>query len=217
MRQPLRRIAIPANDEALKADIAAVRQLILDEVNVKELEFVETGLLQKSVKCNFRVMGKKFGKLMKAVATVVGALSQDDIARLETEGKISLQADGQDIVVERDDVDIISQDIPGWSVEHDGALTVALDLTLTDELRREGLAREVVKRIQAYRKESGFDITDRISILFEDNAVLRAAVEAHQDYIASQVLAEEITFGTPQEAVTFEFEDFKAGADVKKV
>lgn len=217
VRQPLRRIAIPANDEALKADIAAVRQLILDEVNVKELEFVETGLLQKSVKCNFRVMGKKFGKLMKTVATVVGALSQDDIARLETEGKISLQADGQDIVVERDDVDIISQDIPGWSVEHDGALTVALDLTLTDELRREGLAREVVKRIQAYRKESGFDITDRISILFEDNALLRAAVEAHHDYIASQVLAEEITFGTPQEAVTFEFEDFKAGADVKKV
>ncbi|MBR7028519.1 MAG: isoleucine--tRNA ligase [Bacteroidaceae bacterium] len=217
VRQPLRRIAIPANDEALKADIAAVRQLILDEVNVKELEFVETGLLQKSVKCNFRVMGKKFGKLMKAVATVVGALSQDDIARLETEGKISLQADGQDIVVERDDVDIISQDIPGWSVEHDGALTVALDLMLTDELRREGLAREVVKRIQAYRKESGFDITDRISILFEDNAVLRAAVEAHHDYIASQVLAEEITFGTPQEAVTFEFEDFKAGADVMKV
>ena len=217
VRQPLRRIAIPATETSLKADIEAVRQLILDEVNVKELEFVETGLLKKSVKCNFRVMGKKFGKLMKAVAAAVAELGQDDIAKLETEGRIALQVEGQEAAVEREDVEIVSEDIPGWSVEHDGTLTVALDLTIDDDLRREGLAREVVKRIQAFRKESGFDITDRIRILFQDNATLRAAVEAHSEYIASQVLAETIEFGAPQGGVAFDFEDFNATADIEKV
>ncbi len=217
VRQPLRRIAIPATDERLKADINAVRRLILDEVNVKELNFVETGLLQKSVKCNFRVMGKKFGKLMKAVAAAVGAMSQADIARLETEGRISLLIEGNDTFVERDDVEIISQDIPGWSVEHDGTLTVALDLTIDDELRREGLAREVVKRIQAYRKESGFEITDRIRIRFEDNALLRQAVTAHYDYIATQVLAQQIDFGPTQADVQFDFDTFRAAASIEKV
>ena len=216
VRQPLRRIAIPATDAALKADIQAVTRLILDEVNVKELEFVETGLLQKSVKCNFRVMGKKFGKLMKAVAAAVGALSQDDIARIETDGRIALDVEGQQAVVERDDVEIVSQDIPGWSVEHDGTLTVALDLNIDDELRREALAREVVKRIQTYRKESGFDITDRISVLFDDNATLRAAVEAHRDYIAAQVLADDLRFGAPQSGPDFDFDGFSARTEIVK-
>ncbi|MBQ7634342.1 MAG: isoleucine--tRNA ligase [Bacteroidaceae bacterium] len=216
VRQPLHRIAIPATDAGLKADIESVCRLILDEVNVKELEFVETGLLQKTVKCNFRVMGKKFGKLMKAVAVAVSALSQDDIARLEGEGRILLQVEGQEAMVERDDVEILSQDIPGWSVAHDGALTVALDITLDEALKREGLAREVVKRIQTYRKDMGFDITDRIRVVFNHNTTLAAAVETHYKYIASQVLAESITFDAFADGTEFDFDGLKVLVNVER-
>ncbi|MBR1838323.1 MAG: isoleucine--tRNA ligase [Bacteroidaceae bacterium] len=216
VRQPLRRIAIPANDEALKRDIEAVTRLILDEVNVKALEFVETGLLQKSVKCNFRVMGKKFGKLMKAVAAAVSTMTQEDIAQLESNGRFELTVEGETITIERDDVEIVSQDIPGWSVEHDGTLTVALDLTIDEELRQEALAREVVKRIQTYRKECGFEITDRIDVVFEAQDELQAAVNAHRQYIASQVLADTLEFGTPEGLATFEFDGFSVKTDVKR-
>lgn len=194
VRQPLQRISIPVTDESMKLAIEAVKQLILDEVNVKELEFVEGNMLEKKVKCNFRIMGKKFGKLMKAVSAVVAEMSQAQIAELETAGRIELSVEEAPVVIEREDVEIVTDEIPGWTVANEGVLTVALDLTITDALKCEGLAREIVKRIQTYRKESGFEITDRINIIFQTDAELEAAVTAYGDYINGQVLAESFIF-----------------------
>ena len=218
VRQPLQCITVPITDSCLRDDLDSVRQLILDEVNVKELRFADANMLEKKVKCNFRVMGKKFGKLMKAVNAAVTALGQDDINRLDSEGCINLMVEGQEIAVERADVEIISEDMPGWTVANEGTLTVALDLQITPELRNEGLAREVVKRIQNYRKESGFDITDRICVTIQDVPQLREAAEAFADFIAAQVLADRIDFAAvmPETAVVFDFEDFKATMDIRK-
>ncbi len=194
VRQPLQKIAIPAADELMKSRIEAVKQLILSEVNVKELVFVEgDGILVKKIKCNFRTLGKKFGKLMKSVNVAVTEMTQEQIAELERNGNITLQVEGTDALIELADVEIFSEDVPGWTVANEGALTVALDVEVTEELRREGIAREIVKKIQAMRKESGFDITDRISLLVSSNEVSDAAVEQFRDYICNQVLADTLS------------------------
>ena len=216
VRQPLQCLSIPAIDATQKARIEAVQQLILDEVNVKELKFVDGGMLEKTVKCNFRVMGKKFGKLMKGVASVVGAMSQDDIARLEAEGHIDLSVDGTTVTVERADVDIVSEDIPGWVVANEGNLTVALDVTLTDELRNEGMAREIVKRIQAHRKESGFEITDHILVKIQNHPEIAAALSAYGDYVSGQVLADSIELVDGVEGTEFDFDSFKINVNIQK-
>ena len=218
VRQPLQCISIPVTDARLREDLDYVRQLILDEVNVKELRFADANMLEKKVKCNFRVMGKKYGKLMKAVNAAVTALSQDEINRFDQQGSLELMVEGQPIVVERADVEIISEDMPGWTVANEGSLTVALDLEITPALRSEGLAREVVKRIQGFRKESGFEITDRIAVTLQSQPQLREAVEAYADYIASQVLADTITFADnlTGESVEFDFDDFKAAVSIRK-
>ena len=216
VRQPLQCLSIPAIDATQKARIEAVQQLILDEVNVKELKFVDGGMLEKTVKCNFRVMGKKFGKLMKGVASVVGAMSQDDIARLEAEGHIDLSVDGTTVTVERADVDIVSEDIPGWVVANEGNLTVALDVTLTDELRNEGMAREIVKRIQAHRKESGFEITDHILVKIQNHPEIAAALSAYGDYVSGQVLADSIELVDGVEGTEFDFDSFKVNVNIQR-
>ena len=218
VRQPLQCITVPVTDNCLREDLENVRQLILDEVNVKELRFADANMLEKKVKCNFRVMGKKFGKLMKAVNAAVTTLGQDEINRLDSEGTLSLQVEGQELLVERADVEIISEDMPGWTVANEGTLTVALDLQITPELRGEGLAREVVKRIQNYRKESGFEITDRIQVTIQAVPQLKEAVEAFADFISVQVLADKIVFAgeLPSTAVEYDFEDFKAAMDIQK-
>ncbi len=218
VRQPLQCISIPVTDDRLREDLDYVRQLILDEVNVKELRFADANMLEKKVKCNFRVMGKKYGKLMKAVNAAVTALSQDEINRFDQQGSLELMVEGQPVVVERADVEIISEDMPGWTVANEGSLTVALDLEITPALRSEGLAREVVKRIQGFRKESGFEITDRIAVTLQSQPQLREAVEAYADYIASQVLADSICFADdlPEQSVEFDFDDFKAAVSIRK-
>lgn len=216
VRQPLQCLSIPAIDATQKARIEAVQQLILDEVNVKKLKFVDGGMLEKTVKCNFRVMGKKFGKLMKGVASAVGAMSQDDIARLEAEGRIDLSVDGTTVTVERADVDIVSEDIPGWVVANEGNLTVALDVTLTDELRNEGMAREIVKRIQAHRKESGFEITDHILVKIQNHPEIAAALSAYGDYVSGQVLADSIELVDGVEGTEFDFDSFKVNVNIQK-
>ena len=217
VRQPLQKISIPVTDERQRNAIEAVKPLILDEVNVKELEFVEGDMLQKVVKCNFRVMGKKFGKRMKAVAAAVAGLSQQQIAQLETEGHLLQTIEGEPTDIELSDVEIVSKDIPGWTVANEGVLTVALDITVTDELRQEGLAREIVKRIQTYRKESGFDIVDHINVVMEEHGELRKAVEAFKTYICTQVLADSFEFGSEISGVTeLDFGDFKVKADISK-
>ena len=217
VRQPLQKICIPATDACQKENIEAMSQLILDEVNVKELEFVEGDMLEKKVKCNFRVMGKKFGKLMKAVAAAVGALSQDAINELSVNGSVQVDVDGQTVEIVREDVEIVSEDIPGWTVANDGALTVALDLEITEELKNEGMAREIVKRIQAYRKSSGFEITDHIHVVLSHDDNLQKAVEAYHDYICSQVLADKLGFGAPESGEELDFEDFKISVDITKL
>lgn len=198
VKQPLQRIAIPALNSEQQERIMAMRQLILDEVNVKEIEFVDgAGMLVKKVKCNFRTMGKKFGKQMKAVAAAVVAMSQEQIVMLE-KGNVTLNIEGNDVLIELEDVEIYSEDIPGWSVTNSGTLTVALDLTITEELRLEGMAREIIRSIQQMRKDSGFDITDRIVLTLPDNADIRSCLQANYDYITSQVLAKEVKFAGTQ-------------------
>lgn len=194
VRQPLQAIMIPAVDEEQQKHIDAVKDLIISEVNVKELKFVVgSDVLVKKVKCNFRTMGKKFGKLMKAVAAQMDALGQEDIASLEKNGSIVLNIDGQEAVVEAADVDIISEDIPGWLVSNEGNLTVALEVELTDELKNEGMARELINRIQNLRKDTGLEITDRINVAVSQNERISAAVNGFADYIKTQVLADSIT------------------------
>ena len=201
VRQPLQKIAIPAADEVMKSRIEAVKQLILSEVNVKELVFVEgDGILVKKIKCNFRTLGKKFGKLMKSVNAAVTEMSQEHISELEKNGSITLQVDGTDALIELADVEIFSEDVPGWTVANEGALTVALDVEVTEELRREGVAREIVKKIQALRKESGFDITDRIAVSLSSSEASDAAVEQFRDYICNQVLADTLIIDSATES-----------------
>ena len=193
VRQPLQAIMIPAVDDEQKLHIEAVKDLIKNEVNVKELKFVEgSGVLVKKVKCNFRTMGKKFGKLMKGVAAAMGTLSQEQIAELEKQGTISVDVDGQQVVVEVADVEIISEDIPGWLVSNEGNLTVALEVELNDELRNEGMARELINRIQNMRKDSGLEITDRINVTITPDDKIQAAIDGYSDYIKTQVLADSI-------------------------
>ena len=216
VRQPLQSIMVPATDEQRK-HIEAVKQLIMNEVNVKELKFVEgQGVLVKKVKCNFRVMGKKFGKQMKAVAATVDALSQEQIGELETSGSIAINVEGQVLTVEAADVDIISEDIPGWLVANEGALTVALEVELTDELRNEGMARELINRIQNLRKESGFEITDRINVTVAPNAEMEKALAAFDDYVKSQVLADSIIVAA-NDGQEVDFDDFKLNIKITKI
>ena len=218
VRQPLQRIAIPVTDPLVRTRLEAVQQLVLDEVNVKTIDFVEGQMLEKKVKCNFRVMGKKFGKLMKAVNEVVTAISQAQIAELEKNGTLTVDVEGQACVVERNDVEIISEDMPGWSVANEGTLTVALDITLTEELRNEGVAREIVKRVQAFRKDSGFEITDRIRVVVEAVPVAEKAVNDYRDFIAGQVLAESIELAAQVEsATTFDLDGTNVKFSINKV
>jgi len=216
VRQPLQKISIPAGSSRQRSAIEAVRSLILDEVNVKELEFISGDVLKKEVRCNFRVMGKKYGKLMKAVAAAVQGLSQEQIARLETDGKLALTVADENVEIELADVEVVSQDIPGWTVAHEGNLTVALDLEITPALRAEGLARELVKRIQTYRKDAGFQITDHISVLIQDAPQVREAVSQFHDYIAAQVLADTLELAPNVQADTFDFDDFKLNIQIQK-
>lgn len=219
VRQPLQCISLPVTDVQLREDLESVSRLILDEVNVKELRFVDANMLEKKVKCNFRVMGKKFGKLMKSVNAVVTSMSQEKINKLDNEGQITLEVEGNTVVIERADVEIISEDVPGWTVANDGEVTVALDLDITPELKAEGLAREVVKRIQMFRKDSGFEITDRIAVSFPAKSKIAKAVDSFKDYIASQVLAYSISFvdEMPTNAIELDFEEFKTLISIEKI
>ena len=218
VRQPLQKIAIPTTDEVMKARIEAVKALILSEVNVKELEFVEgDGILVKKIKCNFRTLGKKFGKLMKSVNAAVTEMSQEQIAELEKNGTITLQVEGTDALIELADVEIFSEDVPGWTVANEGALTVALDVEVTDELRREGIAREVIKKIQAMRKDGGLEITDRIAVSVSKNAGSDESVEQFGEYISNQVLAGSLTLCDSVDGETVELDGFSINVAIKKL
>lgn len=217
VRQPLQAVMIPAIDDNQKRHIEAIKDLVINEVNVKELKFVEgSDVLVKKVKCNFRTMGKKFGKLMKGIAAQMNNLSQEDIHTLEKEGKINIKVDDQEVAVEATDVEIISEDIPGWLVANDGNLTVALEIKLNEELKNEGMARELINRIQNLRKDRGLEITDRINVTIAPNDQIEKAVNAFADYIKGQVLADSITLAD-NDGNSTNFDDFDANIKVEKV
>ena len=197
VRQPLSMIMIPVMDEAQKNSIDTMASLIKNEVNVKALKYVgnDEGVLVKKVKPDFKKLGPKYGKIMKQLAAQITVMSQKDIIEFEKAGKFMFNVDGTEATVELADVEIISEDIPGWLVANDGALTVALDITVTEELRKEGIAREIVNRIQNIRKSSNFEITDKIDIVISSNEQTDEAVNEYADYIARQVLAENIAIG----------------------
>lgn len=216
VRQPLAQIMIPVIDEAQKNHIEAVKDLIINEVNVKALTYAEgQNILVKKVKCNFRVMGKKFGKLMKGVAATMSGLSQEEIAKFERDGQYNFEVEGQPVTVEVADVEIISEDMPGWLVSNEGNLTVALEVELTPELKNEGMARELINRIQNMRKEGGLEITDRVKVTVESNEETDSAIASFGDYIKSQVLADAITVA-PNDGVETDFDTFKINIKVEK-
>ena len=198
VRQPLQKIMIPVLNPEVAENLKHVQDLILSEVNVKELELLEdsAGILVKSIKPNFKTIGPKYGKQMKAIAVVVGGFTQDDIAQVEKNNGWKGEVEGVSVSLDASDFDIAAQDIPGWLVASEGGLTVALDITISDILKSEGIAREIVNRVQNLRKESGLDVTDRIILSIETSENIQAATASNKAYICSEVLAEDIVFTT---------------------
>ena len=221
VRQPLTALMVPVLDEKQKEEIESVKGLILNEVNVKELNFVDNtaGILVKRIKPDFKKLGPRYGKIMKQLAAAIAAMQQDEIARFETEGRFVFDIESQQAVIELTDVEIISEDIPGWLVANEGSLTVALDITVTEELRLEGIARELVNRIQNIRKSSGFDITDKINVCLSHHPETDPAISKYKDYIAKQVLATSIdTVDTlpDSDSTELDFDTFKLQVSVTK-
>ncbi len=219
VRQPLQAIMVPVADAHQQAAIELVKNLILNEVNVKELTFVDNaaGILVKRIKPDFKKLGPRYGKVMKQLAAAIQAMTQENIQQFEATGSFAFDIDGQQAVVELSDVEVISEDIPGWLVANEGRLTVALDITVTEELRLEGLARELVNRIQNIRKSSGFDITDKITIAVLSSEDMDPAIRAYSSYIAGQVLAESIEIAdVVSDGTELDFEEFKLTVKVEK-
>jgi len=197
VRQPLNKIMIPVVNGHFRKNIEAVKRLILSEVNVKDIEFMkDDSVLIKHVKPNFKTLGPKYGKLMKSIAAKVTGMDKTQIARLESAGRTTIDIEGKKIEITLQDVEILTQDIPGWLISTIGQLTVALDITITDDLRAEGIARELINRIQNIRKEKQFDVTDKINITLEKNSELESAINQNYDYICSETLADSLTFST---------------------
>jgi len=195
VRQPLARIMVPVPDKYFRDKFEAVKDLVLAEVNVKEVEYIDdtASILVKKIKPNFKTLGPRYGKLMKAIANIISVLTPVEIAAFEVNGNHPCTVDGNQIVLTSEDVEIISEDIPGWQVANEGKLTVALDTTVTDDLKYEGIAREFVNRIQNIRKDAGYDVTDKITVVIEDHDSVREAITRYAEYIGSQTLATAVT------------------------
>ena len=220
VRQPLHTLLVSAVDEHQRAAVEAVQDIILNEVNVKELKFADSGsnILVKKVKPDFKKLGPRYGKVMKALAAAIQAMTQEEIATFERDGSFTFPIDGNACTVLTDDVEIISEDIPGWLVANEGRLTIALDITVTDELRREGLARELVNRLQNLRKSSGLEITDHIRVTLAPAEEMEGVLETYGDYIRRQVLADAITSTERSADMTeLEFDDFQLPVKIEKV
>jgi len=212
VRQPLQKVMIPILDKNQRAEIEAVSDLIKAEVNVKEVVLLDdaSGVLVKQIKPNFKALGPRFGKDMGLIAKEIQGFSQEQITELDRNGSYTLAISGNSITLSLDDVEISSQDIPGWLVANANGITVALDITITDELRKEGIARELVNRIQNLRKDSGFEVTDKIKVQLMRNGVLEEAIIANETYIKSETLTELLVFEDHLENGTeIEFDDIK--------
>ncbi|MDY2586312.1 isoleucine--tRNA ligase [Winogradskyella aquimaris] len=194
VRQPLQKIMIPVDSQQQKEEIEAVSSLIKHEVNIKDIELLEdaSDILVKQIKPNFKILGPRFGKDMKLIANTISAFTPDDIKKIEQNGNLDVVINGKSINLGLDDVEITSQDIEGWLVANEGTLTVALDVTITEDLRKEGIARELVNRIQNLRKDSGFEVTDRIDVQLQNDAQVAAAIASNEEYIKSETLTEDL-------------------------
>ncbi len=194
VRQPLQKIMIPVDNQQQKEEIEAVSDLIKHEVNIKEIELLEdaSDILVKQIKPNFKALGPKFGKDMKLISSAINAFNAEDIKKIEQNGSLDVEINGKNITLGLDDVEITSQDIEGWLVANEGALTVALDVTISEELRKEGIARELVNRIQNLRKDSGFEVTDRIDVQIQNDVLVAAAIASNEEYIKSETLTEDL-------------------------
>ncbi|EKT3965699.1 isoleucine--tRNA ligase [Flavobacterium psychrophilum] len=212
VRQPLQKIMIPVLDNGFKAEIEAVSDLIMAEVNVKEIQLLDdaSGILVKQIKPNFKALGPRFGKDMGLIAKEIQGFTADQISQLDKEGTLDIVISGKDITLSAEDVEIASQDIEGWLVANSGGITVALDITISDELRKEGIARELVNRIQNLRKDSGYDVTDKITVSVEKNDKINQAILDNQDYIKSETLTKElILLDSIENGTIIEFDDIK--------
>jgi len=213
VRQPLQKIMIPASDAKMKAQITAIKDLVLSEVNVKELEFMseDSDILVKEIKANFKALGPKYGKHMKAIAAAISAFNQEDIMKLEKENSYCIDADGTEIEISTDDVFISSQDIPGLLVANNKGMTVALDVSINEELLEEGIARELINRIQNMRKDAGLEVTDRITLSIAHNDKIDSAIASNKTYICGETLADDILIcdAEPKNAVPVEFDEIK--------
>ena len=219
VRQPLQKIMVPVVDANQKTEIEAVSNLIKSEVNVKEIELLDdaSDILVKKIKPNFKVLGPKFGKDMKAVASAVSQLGQEDIQKIEREGELMLEIENKNIILQLTDVEITSQDIEGWLVATSGALTVALDVTIDETLRKEGIARELVNRIQNLRKESGFEVTDKIDIKILKDGFVEKAVSSNEEYIKTETLTAELNFEEQlEEGVAIAFDEVNTKLFIQK-
>ena len=219
VRQPLQRIMIPVLNENDKNEILAVADLIKSEVNVKEIELIsdDSGILVKQIKPNFKVLGPRFGKDMKLVASKINSLQAEDIAKIEQDGELTVEINGENTILQAGDVEITSQDIEGWLVASNAGVTVALDVTISDELKKEGVARELVNRIQNLRKDSGFEVTDRIHIQLQDEPAIAQTVAANADYIKAETLADTLEIvPTLSEGLEIAFDDITTFLTISK-
>jgi isoleucyl-tRNA synthetase len=219
VRQPLSRMMIPLLDASTKDNIEAIKQLVMNEVNVKNIEYIEdtTGIMTKRIKPNFKTLGPRYSKQMKQISALVAAFSQSDIAQLERSEKWCAEIDGINVETTLEDFIIQTEDIPGWLVASEGKLTVALDITITEELKREGIARELVNRIQNIRKESGFEVTDKITVEIERHEMLEGAIADYGTYIAQQTLAHNVALvDAVQNPVAIEIDETQINIEVRK-
>lgn len=201
VRQPLQKVMIPVLNDTFQRQLSAVQDLILSEVNLKEMEYLEAGSdqIKKRIKANFKSLGPKYGKIMKQIAGIIAQMDQATISEFESSGSHEFEVDGQQVVLDLNDVEISSDDIPGWKVASEGSITVALDITISDKLREEGIARELINRIQNLRKDAGFEVTDRINLTIQEHEMINASVKNNLDYICVETLADSLELVTDLE------------------
>ncbi|MDX1720708.1 MAG: DUF5915 domain-containing protein, partial [Salegentibacter mishustinae] len=219
VRQPLQRVMIPVLDEQQREEIQAVEDLIKSEVNVKELQLIDdaSGLLVKQIKPNFKVLGPRFGKDMKLVVNEINKLTSEDISKIEREGNIAINLNGEMIKLATEEVEITSQDIEGWLVASSGNITVALDVSISEELKKEGIARELVNRIQNMRKDSGFEVTDTIEVTLQRDGIVEDAVNQNITYIKNETLTASLEFAeVVTEGAEVAFDDITTKMFIKK-
>jgi len=219
VRQPLAKIIIPVIDAKVESQLEQVKQLVLNEVNVKEAEFIHetTGLITKKIKPNFKTLGKRYGAQMKEIAAFFSQMDQKTISEIERAGSYSFSLPSGSVELLAEDYSITSEDMPGWLVASEGSLTVALDVTVTDELRREGVARELINRIQNIRKESGFEVTDRVKVVVESKSEIADALQQFKEYVCSQTLTEEMTLSDNPQGTVVEWDEGEISIKVSKI